>query len=871
MPSFRPGGAGAISSSFGFEMAADLPRSLAEWEGALTRRFLTSAGEGVGPIRSFDVSPETLAIAAGAEPSAGDEAVSSFKRALLAERSALYWALEDGYFNKKLAPDCPGCFAYLALTIFVDSQRDGDSASDQFRPKLAAFLGVNRSFSKLSGIAIMWRALRAWLARQAKSGGAFRKLVLPDEDGWVQIGHTLRLSFPSRRDHTFLGHFFSQNPGIASDERVMLATLRNLVDRSSASKGLHDAFDEFYAAYLDDQRTLGDHRFWKFVLSVASGRNVAMPMDVLMEVYPDEDGLLNFRIDVAGKRHGASVHATLQSAVEAVARIGPSNLRKVSDSGYVVFKRIGSARWTAAPRFSDCRGEIKVGLNARATASVGSKLGKLRQSGDWSITNDPVSIAKAEDALRRLLANGDLPPTISGVTMTGGVRIGHHWLGRRAVLPKISTNLGLPTVIGEDGDAAPSITCREIEPNLYSIRSRRPLGGAFELRSSPTTATRLNFVADAFVHDAEAPAGAVKSPEWTDAVQLQSRVADPPRAWDAVPEALDDLLEAIYAGGRRGWGEGDLIPLIESVLPAEISAWDFLRSLQDAAVLEPFLRARFKGRTWGMVPVTLVPLRSASEDIVLIDGCLGALQRRDFRHTVKSLGGQAFRRVASPWSVPLVGAVGAPIEELADRLGWPSASARMPGRRPASVEDAPQRRLEAYRSASTWSWEAGRFGFDVSASRVKLARWIHLEERDHDVYVVTGGGPERKFVSRCGAIVHAHMCAGKTMYRFEADRLVRTGRDGFLPDRIALWLRYENLRNAEILPPGGYAYPSTASQAATVARLMPGAVDPGTTFKASWDAVASCRRSGHAERLIFTDGHLISGRAPLYATQRSRQ
>jgi len=299
-----------MDRSFGSEMRADLPTSLSDWEEALTQRFLTAAGEGVGPIRSFDISPETLALAAEADPSAGGQAVSSFKKALLANRWALYSALEDGTFNRKLVADCPGCFAYLALTIFVDSQLDADDAdgSDEFRRKLTAFLGVDRSFSNLSGVASMWRSLRDWLARQAKSGKSFRKLVLPDDDGWVQIGYSLRLSFPSRRDYTFLGNFFDQHPGITADERAMLDTLRNLADRSSASPGLHDAFDEFHRAQLSGQRTLADHRFWKFVLSVAEARHLEMPADVSLEIYPDEDGLLQFKIDVAGKPDGRSMH-----------------------------------------------------------------------------------------------------------------------------------------------------------------------------------------------------------------------------------------------------------------------------------------------------------------------------------------------------------------------------------------------------------------------------------------------------------------------------------------------------------------------------------------------------------------------------------
>jgi hypothetical protein len=852
-------------------MRADLPTSLSNWEEALTRCFLTAAGEGVGPIRSFDISPETLALAAGADPSSGGQAVASFKKALLANRWALYSALEDGDYNRKLVADCPGCFAYLALTIFVDSQIDGDDpdGSGEFRPKLAAFLGGDRSFSKLSGVASMWKSLRDWLARQAKAGKPFRKLVLPDDDGWVQIGYSLRLSFPSRRDHTFLGNFFDQHPGITADERAMLGTLRNLVDRSSASPGLHDAFDEFHQAYLGGQRTLADHRFWKFVLSVAVARNLDLPADVSLEIYPDEDGLLQFKIDVAGKSDGRSVHSTLQSAVEAVGKLGASNLRKVVEAGYVVFKRVGTARWSAVPRFSDCRGEVKVGLCRRLTAEVGSKLGRLRASGDWSLTVEPVSIAKVEDALRRVLAKGEMPAIIAGMTVTGGIRTDHHWLGRRTVLPKIETDLGAPTISAEGEPDAPQLTCREIEPNLYAIKTRRPLAGAYELKGSATTATRLQFVADAFVHDARPPSNVVDMPEWNDAVELRS-VAEPPQGWDEVPEPLDDLLEAIYAGGRGGWSEADLIPLLERVLPAEINPWDFLRSLQDASVLTPFLRARFRGRSWILGSVALVPLRSRAEEFVVVDGCVPALLLRDFRQVVSALGGWAFRRMTSPWSLPLIGAVGVPIDKLKGQLDWPTKQATMPGRRPAAFDDAPHRRLDAYRQEYEWSWDAGRFTLGGSPSPVRLARWVHVGERDHDVYVVSGPKQERRFVSRCSAIVHAHMSAGRAMYRFDAARLVRLGKDGFLPDRISQWLRYVNLDNAGPTPSGGYGYAADQNQATAIATLMPGAVDAGLALCASWDIVASARRRGFAERLVFTDGRFASGRTPFNPTEWSR-
>jgi hypothetical protein len=843
-------------------MPVSLQTSLSEWESALTRRFLMAVGEEVGPIRSFDISPETLALAIGADVSAGLQAVVAFRTALLADRRTLYAALEDGVFDSKLLADCLGCFAYLALTIYVDSQLDGDDAqgSDEFRSKLSSFLGVDRRFSRLAGIATMWRSLRDWLTRQAKVGKPFRRLILPEEDGWRQIGFSLRLSFPSRRDHTFLGNFFDQHPGITSDERGMLAALRNLVDRSNASPGLHDAFDEFYRAYFSGQRTLADHRFWKFVLSVAQSRNLPTAADVSLEIHGDEDGLPQFKVDIAGESDKQSVHGTLQSAVEAVAAIGPSDLLATAQAGFIVFKRVGNSRWSAAPQFSDCRGEVKVGLGRRLPAAIGAKLGRLRPSGDWSLTVDPVPIRRAEDALRRLLPKDDLPSIVADFVVTDGVRVGHHWLGRRSVLPRVASELGLPTMRSdEDADAAVPI-CEEVEPNLYSIVARRPLAGNYEVRSSTNSAKRLQFVANSFVHHVCAPSGVIEMPEWNDVTALRSCAVEPPEHWDDVPERLDDLLEAVYAGGRRGWSESDLIPLLERTLPKVINPWDFLRGLQDASALAPFLRARFRGRSWMLGSVTLIPLRSRTRDFVVLDGCVPALLLDDFRRAVEAVGGRSFRRVRSPWSVPLVGAVGAPIDGLGEKLGWAIRQPTMPGRRPAAFDDAPLRRLDAYEQAYTWSWDAGCFKEDAAPSPIRLARWVHRGGRDHDVYVVSGPTQERRFLSRCSAIVHAHILANRTMYRFEKGELVRVGRDGFLPDAISHWLRHANLVNAGPLAAGHYGYATGQDQAVAVASLLPGAIEAGVTLRSSVDAIASARRSGGVERLIWRDGRVTSGR-----------
>jgi hypothetical protein len=64
------------------------------------------------------------------------------------------------------------------------------------------------------------------------------------------------------------------------------------------------------------------------------------------------------------------------------------------------------------------------------------------------------------------------------------------------------------------------------------------------------------------------------------------------------------------------------------------------------------------------------------------------------------------------------------------------------------------------------------------------------------------------------------------------------------------------------LASGGYGYAARQDQATTIATLLPGAIDAGVTLRAPWDVISSARRSGFAERLVFTDGRFVSGRTP---------
>ena len=203
---------------------------------------------------------------------------------------------------------------------------------------------------------------------------------------------------------------------------------------------------------------------------------------------------------------------------------------------------------------------------------MGSKLGTLRPSGEWSLTAQPVLVGRAEEALARLLPNNRGLPAISKPTISDGVRVDHHWLGRPGVLPTIATDGGpirlLPTGAGDEP------VCEDVEgrPNVYAIKSASPLDGLYMFQGASSASTSLRFVRNSFVHTARRPSTDIPVQEWTAHSDVVGRSVAAPQSWQDIPSGTDDLLEAIYAGGRSGWNEFELVPLLERVLPRQMKS-----------------------------------------------------------------------------------------------------------------------------------------------------------------------------------------------------------------------------------------------------------------------------------------------------------
>jgi hypothetical protein len=840
-------------------MTGVLPTTYLEWETVLTRHLL-SIGEGdASPLRSFEVTDFTLTEAAGLEWELREWVVEAFRSTFAERESSLVAALQHAEYRRYSGDDVPGCFAYLALTMLVEGMIDPDASSNQFRPKLASFLKLDRAFSHLSGINRMWLDLEKWLKVRSEQGLPFRTLELPPEEEWRrQIGYSVRLSFPSRKDKSVVQHFLDENPGILGSPLEFLDRFRRVADGSKSSVYLKSAYRDFSRSYLKGHRALSDHRFWRLVQAISLGRKTSSPFELSLEMVRDEDDLWSFVVTDATTGRLLGSYGTLGQTVAVCSAKEDHELMRAIDLGVVFFRQTGNARWEAMPILAEGLNKVIVGLSPRVAGRVGAKLGPLEQSGDWSLSRI-VPAGTAQDRLGAIVKLPKPDEQIRNVRVFGGVRSLGEWLGRPSFLPNVAADASGLSIAPRGGVNDGTIRCEEKVAGTYAIRSDKPLDGPYvvqpaadEGRASPSWSRSLTFVRDAHVHQSLAGAKGAALAEWSDVVTMRDKVASPIGGWSAIDSGLDDLIEAVYAGGSSGWNEGELIPMFADILAGDASPWDILRGLQEATMLEPYLKPGWKGRTWMLRSPTLASLGSPATGLVVVDGYIGARQTEDFRVTVAALGGKAFRsNGVAKWSPPLIGAMEVDSAELALRLRWAAGTVGVPGSASASFVQTPISH-EFYSPASHWSWKRRRFvtARDDEGEAVRVARWRNQGDRDHDVYVVVARGQEFRFASRQAAIVHAHVLRRTSMFDFDDGVIVRSSEEGALPIPIASWLRYRNLGNAGASVRRHYAYPAREADLTRLHGLLPGILAADAP-QSAFEAANTFRRSAGTARLLW--------------------
>ena len=842
-----------------------LPTTLAAWERGLVDRFLRASDSGdASPLRCFEITGETLATVFPDADATAEEAEEAFRNAVRADPQVFH-AFRAGT-PRLPGTSTPECFGYLCASLLILTLLDGTYLGQgQFRDRLRIWLGTSRTMMQLTGIARMWHDLKHWLDDRVAAGEPFRTLVLPDPRTWTQIGHTRRLSFPTRADVRFLEKAWMNFPRGAFDPPGFIRSIDAAIERDGASWGMESAFAEFRDAFRGGGAST-EHRFWRLVLKAEPARAVGYEASrAQVEIEFDQDGRPGFSVD-------GIPSPTLASAMRAPLVARSANLGSATQRGIVFFRQAGMARWVAEAEPPP--GAVYIGVAPALAAFTRGTAADFSPSGDWLFTGKALRPGAVDDLLARFRLSRLRRERLIDVSVEGGVNTDGGMLGRRRFLPRIVA-AGRATAIrgvAERGIAPPQ--ARSLEGQ---IAAEAHLDGSYELSvytegagDAPEWRRRVRFLRDAVPHS-DTGGAAEKDQliwEWIEdggaAHETVGQHSAPavPEGWDEEQSGIADLLEAVYAAGRSGLDDADLIDLV-SRAGAPAPVWDVLRSIQEAGFVVARRRARWRGRSWTLEPPTL----TSTFGCTLLEGATCAALQEEFRQVAAVVGGAPFRGgTPSAWSPPIVGAANVEPSVIADMLGWPVRATTCAWATGASALERSQLLATDHVPVSSWDWVRRRFVTgSVALGDVSITRWAHPGGRDHDQYRVRWPGGEARHATRNAAILQGHLVGVIPLFTFEEGVLVRTAAEGALPVEIARRLRATTIRASGPCADGGYAYPADAANVLGLDRAFPGCIAGLPARPAALQgrlgpaaALASARRDGGRTRPRWRDGGICA-------------
>lgn len=841
-----------------------VPESQADWERALTRHFLMIGAAGdASPITSFEVTPATLAEAGSfTGEGAADRAVASFKRRVCGY--GLRDALEHDWAPSGFATDdAPGYFAYLCLTLFIASKPDEDmQLGGDFHDKLRRFLGVDSGYRALPGVAKKWRSLAAWLDQRRTAGLPFRRLVLPDyPKSWVHIGLTRKLAFPAKADATLLRHFLAQAPGILSRPLAFIHKFEAfLAGAQRASDGMIESFEDFKAARLSGDRFLAQHPFWRLAAFCAPSEAGSETREAQVLCSFDEDGAPQFSAVLLG---GAALTSPPGTLSDAVASLGRSEARSPSTLRYglLAFQQAGYGEWRSTSSLDVAAGAVLLGVSPQAHARLRAHRTLFVSSGEWLISVRPLARATADECASLAGIASSPEEGLAAVSVIGGVRTGAMFLGRPAFLPCIAASAAAGRTrpgAGAHGD----LVAEAAGGDMLRLRSTRPVGGPWFVDPAVGRAWSrcITFAEDAFVHEHLDSAAFQYAPakDWAGSKDKASLYTQVRAGWSDDPGPLDDLVEAIYAGGRAGWDEAALVPLIQGAFGSKASPFTILRLLREAAILDPRLRPQWRGRVWTLRP----PAIRLLDRIGIVEGAVGKRLADEFEHAGRTAGAKPFRIPGGrePMAAALLGCCAEGVRETARRLGWPVLEGA--GRPNGRLAFEPTKLvILGHKAASRWDWTARKFIADghEGTGPVGLTRWSQPGAREQDIYTVDDqrNGRRRTLLSRTAAVLLAHSWAGMPLFEARDGFLVGSVGEAHLPDKLASWLRLKHAANAGVI--GGLrVYRADEDDAAWLVKLLPAVVNlySARHSKTEVELLSLARHSHGRIRLAWIGGRL---------------
>jgi len=804
-----------------------------EWR--LVRHYLHTDGPGgAGPLRYIDASDLELAEVFGT--SIPSDAIAILYDGCNCD-GRIARVLSEGWQAHWPDPRAPGFFRYLILTCTVVALADMDKNSQEFSRNLQRLFNTTRSFSSRRALPDLWDKLAEWCEIRRKQGEPIRQFDLPERGPGIHLGLTNAISFPNWRDVLHMRNELERRGRIVQRLENPTDAARLLCPSVTVQSGYTPAMiaaaREYYDLYLSRASLLHLHPFWATVcralhLSRSKTHRHALSIRIELELAAlAEDTELSVSAhDAAG---GTAVDSPapyvykLEEAIKRMATWGAdlaaaSRWRQAFTSGAIAFAQERFGVWTASEAAPSSHNSWLYLIEARRKAALQAiPFGRQRWiTSGWLLVGpyhgvDALEVHTKFGLPQRGASEGAAPPFL----FEDGVRTSVGWLGRIALLPRIwrQSAGSIELLPCDEETVSPRMT--DIGGGWSAIEANYALDGSYRVRLEEgvhgTVAlaieSRVRFVADSPEH----PHLASPSLSWRDEPEYrEAALTEELRANhhcdvqlcghdEASLQRFDDFLELLYARGRRGWAESDLVAAVATILPGP-SPWDIIRALQEGGWVRRTVSVSWRASRWWLVHPHLVPLSSRDDGPVMLGGAAPSVVRRRFTSTTTTLGGRtAVRSGLGPMSPVIVIATGVDVERLATELGWPKDRPRLaqgltaPACWPVADVDVGQHHLHR-----EWDWMFGRFIDQALLKQkypVSLTWWRRMESDRPDLYLVESRS-KLPFTtsSRPMALAEAFRQARQPMFELEGSTLLRCSKEGHLPLHLAQALGLLTLR-----------------------------------------------------------------------------
>ena len=888
------------------------------WEKLLVAHYLRSDGPfGDAQLRSIDATPPELVKASRDERMTAEAAKGSFV-ACFKDMSTTRDVFRGNHVPRPFARTSPGFFRYLVLSTLVPALSDDDLSERDFRQRFGRLLDLDGPLSALEGLPNLWERLARWCDRLRDAGEPFRRIILPDRRHMRIIGYSMGFAFPSWRDRERLERdVLHIGPEEVASPVAAISRLQHQIEFGAYSAPMREAFEDFRKRFQRGERLLLEQRFWRLLCEVRDRTREPAQQDSgsitrLSLVIGLDDADLELEFTKARKggpldedndivRLAGPAGTVLEELTRSFARPskefarGEKEISEAIRFGILVFYEESWGKWSFKFPSSEwpdsaiaiCRSDLTHRFPA-------SRFGWRLVASSWQVSG--ILPAGALEKLADFMHQQPFTNSqeLATVEIIGGCPTGQALLGRSTLLPHIrapaDAQIRLHSVEGNQGH----ITIPEIGPRTWALVSSGPVSGTWRLSvrddvgsvNEPLETERvLRFSALAIEHhqlaDPDQDPVKLELEREIDSGSEAVLHARPLRQAEMVlpPEGiLLDLTEAVYAGGRAGWSESDLVSLIRQVLDGsrEPSPWDVLHLLQVGGWLEARLLTRWKGRRWYLRRPRIVHTGAGSEVASILDGAAPLIFLERFQNIGEKLGGRvAPSSLQGQWCLPVTCMTNVDPLELADRLGISCEPALELNTRPAPMCWPAEGRSIEYRAlASSWSWSRRHFvRADKSVGQgVRLERYIRTRADDRDIFIVgSDNQSDRVFGSRTAAVIEAHRLAERPLFNFDDYALRRTALDGHLPLVVARMLRFLHqaapfLQVADPGSPMALAYPADENSARLLGTWFGRAVGLGSIRSALGDDYASIAVARHRGRahLPIWEGELKNVRLKDY-------